>query len=362
MALLYDEGQQAIASESRRVLEARMGTDAQLRLLEEQGAFHPIFWDTAKEQGWTGLALPEAYGGLGLGLVDLGLLAHQTGRAIAGAPFLTSCFGAARAILDHGNDALKEKWLPLLASGESIGAIAFAEGQNVLGTSVSYSNGKLNGTKPAVIGGLQADVAVVLASDSGETVLAVAALEGVETRLVSSFDNSRCYANLIFDNTDASEIARGHDALAAAFHVFALQAVVTAHEQTGGAEALMERARDYACTRKAFGQAIGAFQAVKHRIAEMYGLVELARASAIHAAATENSPEFLRAAAAARIQASEAYDTAARDCVQLHGGIGVTWDAGIHLHMRRARSLANEQGSILFWEDVLTSELAGVAA
>ena len=157
-------------------------------------------------------------------------------------------------------------------------------------------------------------------------------------------------------------LASGQAALSAALDVLALQSVVTAHEQTGGAEALMFRARDYANTRRAFGQVIGSFQSVKHRIAEMYGLVEISRANAIHAAACEGRTDFLRAAAAARLAASDAYDIAARDAVQVHGGIGVTWEAGLHLHMRRARTLANEQGNGLFWEDVLVNELTGVDA
>ena len=120
---------------------------------------------------------------------------------------------------------------------------------------------------------------------------------------------------------------------------------MTAHEQTGGAEALMETARDYALTRRAFGQVIGAFQSVKHRIAELYGFIELARANCIHAASREGEVDFITAAAAARLSATEAYDTAARDGIQIHGGIGVTWEIGLHLHMRRARSLAIEQGN-----------------
>jgi acyl-CoA dehydrogenase len=124
----------------------------------------------------------------------------------------------------------------------------------------------------------------------------------------------------------------------------------------------MEIARDYAVTRKAFGQPIGAFQSIKHRIAELYGLIELARANCIHAASREGAADFITAAAAARLSATEAYDTAARDCVQIHGGIGVTWEIGLHLHMRRARTLALEQGSSFFWEDVLVNRLAGEAA
>ena len=363
MSLLYDEGQLAIAAETRKVLEARMQTGELLGLLEQQGEFHGPFWETAKQQGWTALALPEAYGGLELSLVELGLIALQAGRTLSGAPFLTSSYGAARAILDLGSGALKGTWLPALASGEAIGAIAFAEAQEPVPTSpaVTFANGLLNGVKPSVSGGSQAHLAIVLASQAGTPVLVAADLADVERQVFHTFDNSRCTANLVFGDTPATLLTSDDAALQAALTILALQSVVTAHEQTGGAEALMEQARDYANTRRAFGQPIGAFQSVKHRIAELYGLVELARANALQAAASEGQPHFLKAAAAARIQATEAYDTAARDCVQVHGGIGVTWEGGLHLHMRRSRTLAVEQGNMLFWEDVLVDQLTGEA-
>lgn len=364
MSLLYDEGQLAIASESRRVLEARTQFADLLLLLEQQGLYHAAFWETAKEQGWTALALPETYGGLNLSLVELGLIAFQAGRSLSGAPFLTSSYGAARAILDHGPDDLKNEWLPKFASGEAIGAIAFGEGQDVVPAAsvVAFDGRVLNGTKPAVSAGLKADVAIVLASQAGNPVLVSASLARVTRQGFNSFDNTRCTADLVFSDTPATVLAAGQQALDAALHILSLQSVVTAHEQTGGAEALMERARDYANTRRAFGSPIGAFQSVKHRIAELYGLVELARAAALHAASRQGQPDFLKAAAAARIQATEAYDTAARDCVQIHGGIGVTWEGGLHLHMRRARTLAVEQGNMLFWEDVLVDQLTGESA
>lgn len=362
MSLLYDEGQQAIATESRRILEARQSDDALLPLLETQGEFHTGFWDIAREQGWTALAIPEEHSGLGLGLVELGLIAHQAGRSLSGAPFLTSSYGAARAILDHGSDALKAAWLPRLAAGDAIGTVAFGAEQDILSVAATYAAGKISGLKSGVTGGLHADVAAVLAQEAGEPVLAIVALEGVERQGFDSFDNSRCAADLVFAGAPATEIARGPKALAAALEILALQSVVTAHEQTGGAEVLMERARDYANTRRAFGQTIGSFQSVKHRIAEMYALVELARAGAIHAATREGQSDFIAAAASARIQATEAYDSCARDAMQVHGGIGVTWEAAHHLHMRRTRSLAIEQGNLMFWEDILVERLAGGAA
>lgn len=364
MTILYDEGQEAIATESRRILEARIKTEDLLPLLELGGQYHQGFWDLAKEQGWTALALPEAYGGLDLGLVELGLIAHQAGRSISGAPFLTSTFGAAKAIELYGNDDLKSRHLPALASGETIGTIAFAAGADPLPTNspLRYVEGKVSGMIDGVVGGQHAHLAIVLAhSDAGPSLLAVN-LDTATRSPINSFDNTRSFANISLSNAPADLLVSGPAAREAALHILALQAVVTGHEQTGGAEMLMEIARDYANTRKAFGQPIGAFQSIKHRIAELYSYVELSRANCIRAAAAVGTDEFLTAAAAARLSATEAYDTAARDCVQIHGGIGVTWELGLHLHMRRARSLAIEQGSTLFWEDILVDQLAGAAA
>ena len=363
MSILYDDAQQAIATESKRVLDARIDKARLLALLETTGEYDQPFWTTAIEQGWTGMALPETYGGLGLGLVELGLVAQATGTATAGAPFLTTNYGASRLLLASGKTEFAQHWLPKLGTGEAIASVAFAEDYSPLPPSPAtfYADGKLLGIKPAVPGGTRADFAVVWADHGGAPALVLAELARATRTPTDSFDNSRLYADLRFDSTPAHMLVEGDGARTAALDALAHMAVVTAHEQTGGAEALMLTARDYANERKAFGQPIGAFQSVKHRIAELYGLVEIARANCIHAAACEGTGEFLRAAAAARLSATEAYDTAARDAVQVHGGAGVTWESGLHLHMRRARSLAIEQGNTLFWEDLLTSELTGAA-
>ena len=364
MSILYDQAQEAIGIESRRVLEARMDRARLLGLLSTSGEYDTQFWSTAVEQGWTALAIPEEHGGLGLGLIELGLIAQAAGAVTAGAPFLTTNFGAGELLAASGKAELKQEWLPKLAGGEAIGSVAFAEGNSPLprNPAVTFSGGVLDGTKHGVAGGLAADFAVVWASSGGQPALVLAEMEGAKREAVQSFDNSRLYADISFAGTSATLLLEGDEARAAALAALARMAVVAAHEQTGGAEAVMLVARDYANTRKAFGQPIGAFQSVKHRIAELYGLVEIARANCIHAASREGQADFLAAAAAARLSATEAYDTAARDAVQIHGGIGVTWESGLHLHMRRARSLAIEQGNALFWEDLLVDELTGVAA
>ena len=132
MSILYDEGQQAIATESRRVLDARVDKARQLALLEQGGAYDEGFWSTAVEQGWTGLAVPEEFGGVGLSLVELGIVAQAIGATLAGAPFLTANDGVAQALLHGADDALRRRWLAAIAAGETIAVTAFAEAQSPL--------------------------------------------------------------------------------------------------------------------------------------------------------------------------------------------------------------------------------------
>ncbi len=188
MSILHDEGQQAIATESRRILEARVNKDDLLPLLQTSGRYHEAFWATAKEQGWTALALPEAHGGLALGLVELGLIAHQAGRTLSGAPFLTSNFGAAKAIELYGSDDQKQRWLPGLASGDVIGAVAIASGPDALPAhpKVTLTNDRLDGVKDGVSGALHADVAIVFANGPGMPVLALVDLAKVEKTAIDS--------------------------------------------------------------------------------------------------------------------------------------------------------------------------------
>jgi alkylation response protein AidB-like acyl-CoA dehydrogenase len=267
-------------------------------------------------------------------------------------------------LIAGGDPDLRELWLPRLADGSVIAALAFAEGQSPLPTTPStlFSAGSVSGAKDGVPGGAEAAIVLVWAQSPEGPCLAVVEAANAVCNPISSFDNGRLHCDLAFAEAPARGLASGEGATALAREILGRMAVITAFEQVGGAESLMRTARDYALTRRAFGQPIAAFQSVKHRIAEMYGLIEIARANAIHAASREGHTDFIAAAASARITATEAYDTVARDTIQIHGGIGVTWEGGLHLHMRRARSLALEQGNMFYWEDLLADLLTGMAA
>jgi acyl-CoA dehydrogenase len=177
--------------------------------------------------------------------------------------------------------------------------------------------------------------------------------------LARTFDNSRCTADLSFKGLPVQRLA---DSGAAQMLLDRL-AVIAAFEQVGGADACMAQARDYANERQAFGQPIGKFQAIKHRIAEMYVANELARGNALRGALdlAEGSAELPLHAAAARLSAINAYEFAAREAIQIHGAIGVTWEHDLHLHYRRSRALALELGSALEWEDILVDALRAAA-
>lgn len=346
-----------LAQNARRSLERTVSTPDILAHLGTPGAVHEPFWTMARAQGWSAALVPEAYEGLGLSLGAFGGIAFEIGRRVAGAPFLTTSYAVIRALIGHGRESDRQRWLPALASGALIGSAALGAGHGLAHGSLRFSGGRLDGIAPGVAGGAQADIAVVLADGEDGPVLAIAELGPVRRRRFDSIDTLRGTADLIFPEVAAGVLARGREATEAALDVLAAQAVLCAFEQAGGAADLVERARDHACARKAFGQPIGAFQGIKHKIATMYGLSELARAASEHAALREGAPDFRQAAAAARLQAIEAYDTCARECVQVHGGTGVTWESGLHLHLRRARTLAIELGPAIVWEDILINTL-----
>jgi len=361
MSIVDDDTRGEIAAQVRRVLSSQDDKSRLLALLDVTGKFDDKFRELSVAQGWPGLGIAEEYGGIGLGLAEQGIVTQEIGRATAGAPFLSAGYVMAQALIAGHNRELRDVWLPRIVSGTALAALAWVPGGE-RSPPARLSKGTLSGTLFGVPGALGADLALVWAQEGDAPVLAVAEVSDASLIAIDSFDNARLYADVVFDAAPAHIIARGDGARPLMRDLLARWALLTAHEQIGGAEALMETGRDYALERRAFGQPIGAFQSVKHRLAELYGLVEIARANCRHAATRVGHADFIEAAAAARISATDAYDTAARDVVQIHGGIGVAWDTGLHLHTRRARSLAIECGTMPFWEDLLVDRLVGAIA
>jgi acyl-CoA dehydrogenase len=362
MALSCTPEQEQIRAEARRFLEQAFEPETHRTLLRERGKFDAAFWRSSVDMGWTGAGVPEQYGGLGLGPLEVCIIAEECGRVVAAAPFPAPTYAAIIALMDYGSETQRAEYLPGIASGAATIALAFFEDEDGLPHEPRcvLRGDRLSGRKIAVAGGAAATHAIVLAANG----LAWADLNapGVSREAGDTIDNSRCVADITFTDTPAQKLDPANPRHAA-LRLLAIQAMVAAFEQIGGAEAAMNRARTYANTREAFGQLIGKFQAIKHRIAEMYVAIELARGNALRAAASlaEGGADFVAAAAAARLTASHAFGFACAGAIQTHGAIGATWEHDLHLYLRRARALEVEAGARFFWEDVIVDALTGAS-
>lgn len=318
-------------------------------------------WRALSEFGAPAIAVPEARGGLGLGPLELCVGAEEIGRALTATPFCPSVGLFGQFFAHDAACELAEEVLPQLASGARTGAFAFAErvGDDPLSAAHTVvEKGRIRGRKVAVLNGAAADWAVVTARDErGATIPCLVDLSqpGVERCSSVSIDPALGLATLVLDNAPARPIP-GEGLIERVLHH---GAILIAFEQVGGAEAALEMARTYALTRVAFGRPIGSFQAIKHMLADMYVAAALAKANCYFAAwaLAAKAPELPRAAAAARLSAGAAYQHCARNNIQVHGGIGFTWEADCHLHYRRANALAAALGPARIWEDILVDAL-----
>jgi acyl-CoA dehydrogenase len=365
MAFLLDDDHRQIVQEAERLLGDGFSPDRLRGLLERTGAHDEVFWTGCREMGWTAITIAEEHGGLGLGPIELCLTVQVAGRFAAGAPFLSTSFGVSEALRRHGGSLARVAHLPGLATGETIGAVHLSPALDG-GERPVFRDGGLHGAAGPVAAGLQAGLLVTLARDaaSGADVLALVELDGRTRRTaVQTFDNSRGYADLAFDGAPAVVLG-AENAVGAALDLLARVAVVVAFEQLGVAEACLERARTFANERQAFGQPIGKFQAVKHRIAEIYVATELARGAALRAvlALRDDADDLVLRAGAARLLATDASELAAREAIQTHGAIGVTWEHDLHLFYRRGRALALELGASSAWEDLVADRVLALAA
>lgn len=321
-------------------------------------------WNAAHEMGLTTAAIPESAGGLGLGRLELCVIAEEIGRSLAPIPYSSSVLYATEALKLAGN---ADAWLSKLAESTSIATVAFGEGAGSWDAvpKARVSGGKLTGTKTPVADAFAATHAIVSAT-SGEDGAGfgwyVVPLDapGVTRTPITAIDRIRKHATVEFHDVPAQRIGAAGAGADLARRLMDVAAILTAFEQLGGASACLQMGLDYAKQRKAFGTVIGAYQAVKHRLADMYTRIEIARGHCYYGAwaLSTEAPELPRAAAGARLAATEAYDFAAEEGVEVHGGIGFTWEHDMSLHYRRARLLALGLGSRRRWTDRLVDQLA----
>ena len=367
----FSPEQQQLKDQARRFLADQCSRTAVRAVLDGPQAFDARLWAGLAGQGYLGAAIPEAYGGLGAGTLELCVVAEELGRALAPVPFSSSIGVAAELLLQAGTEAQKQRWLPALASGEVIGTLALSErpGQATPASITSrVAKGLLTGTKLPVADGDIAHLVVVAAraeGDAPETIslflveIGGRAAAGVQRQTLPSIDPTRSQARITFDAVAAEPLGQPGSGWQALGAVMDRAAVLMAFEQIGGADKALEAACAYAQERFAFGRPIGSLQAIKHMLADMYVSATLARSNAYWAAWALNTgaPELPQAAAAARVSATQAYQHCARNNIQVHGGMGFTWEFDCHLHYRRANGLALALGSQRHWEDLLIERL-----
>jgi len=360
---LSDE-QQLLGTEARRVLAGHASPERLRALLDSGEHWDAALWREIAALGWLGAAIPEEFGGAGLTLIELCVLAQELGRYVAPVPFTSSIGLAAQAIALAGTPEQKSRYLPKLARGELIGTFAFAEGPGSLPDEAGARlvGDRLTGTKWPVPDAQIAHLAIVTALDSQGLVLVLVELdqESITRTSLASLDPGRPHAVVEFRDAHAQSLGAPGSGAADLARLLDHAATLTAFEQVGGTEAALEMGRDYVMQRRTFGRLVGSYQSVKHRLADIWVELELARSNAWFAAwaASNDAREFPCAAAAARLSATEAYGYAAEENLHLHGGIGYTWEANCHFHYRRARLLAVDLGSSAYWSDRLVRELA----
>jgi len=346
----FNEEQEELRKTVRQFLDAKSSEDAVREQMETEAGYDAAVWQQMGEQlGLQGLVIPEEFGGSGYGYIELVVILEEMGRALLCAPFFSSVVLAANTLIHSGDDAAKAAYLPGIASGETIATLAFTEENGRWDeagiTATATADGdtyKLNGTKMYVLDGHTASLLIVAArTDAGVSLFAVDGdATGVTRTALATMDQTRKQAKV--ELVDASGTLLGADGggWAVLEQVLDLAAVALAAEQVGGAQACLDMAVQYAKDRVQFGRPIGSFQAIKHKCADMLLEVESAKSAAYYAgwAASELNDELPSVASLAKAYCSEAYFHAAAENIQIHGGIGFTWEHPAHLYFKRAKS------------------------
>ena len=355
MEFAFTDEQDQFRSVVRRFLADKSPPSAVRRLMETADGFDPAVWrQLADDLALTGIHIPEAYGGAGFGPVELGIAMEEQGRALLCAPFFSSSVLAASAISNSATEDQKATLLPPIASGRVRATLAVTEpngrwdaaGVGAVATK-SGSGWTIDGSKTYVIDGCTADTLVVVArapdsqGAAGLSFFIVDPAAGGVTRTpLATMDATRKQAKVDFRRAQAQLLGEAGAGGAALSRTFDHAAIALANEMVGGAQALLDSAVAYAAMRVQFGRAIGSFQAIKHKCADMLLDVELAKSAAYYAAQAEadGDPQTPSLASLAKAAAADAYMRTAANTIQVHGGIGFTWDHDTHLWFKRAKS------------------------
>jgi alkylation response protein AidB-like acyl-CoA dehydrogenase len=354
MNFAFTEEQEELRAQARAFLAEHSSGDAVRRAMESELGWEPDVWERiAGELGWAGVIVPEELGGVGLGQVELVGLMEEMGAALLCAPFFSTVCLATNTLLVAGSESQRKAWLPRIASGELLATLAFTgPGPDAIEATWRREGGDylLDGRARHVIDGHAAELILVAArapGSGGASGVGLFALEGstagLERRPQVAMDQTRRQAELGLRGVRVSAAARlagEGEAWPALARALDLARVAMCAEQVGGAQRCLDLSVAYAKQRQQFGRPIGSFQAIKHKCANMLLLVESARSAAYYAgwAAAAGEPELSELAALAKAYGSEAYFRCAAEAIQIHGGVGFTWEYDPHLYFKRARA------------------------
>ncbi len=348
MNFAFTEEQDQLRQFVRSFMEDKASEAAVREQMDTETGYDQAVWSQMADQmGLQGMIIPEEFGGQGFTFVELGVVLEEMGRSLICAPFLSGQL-AALAIMNSNDDGAKKDLLPGIASGETIATLAFTEENgkwDESGVTATASNGDgwtINGTKSFVLDGHSAGLLVVAArTDAGVSLFAVeSGADGVSTESLSTMDQTRKQAKVTLANAPARLIGTDGEGWSTMTTVLDLAAIALAAEQVGGAQFVLDMAVQYAKDRVQFGRPIGSFQAIKHKCADMLLEVESAKSAAYYGlwCASEMNDELPSVASLAKAYCSDAYFHAAAENIQIHGGIGFTWEHPAHLYFKRAKS------------------------
>ena len=383
---LTDEQRMIQASAERFLNQVASSAAVRTAMTSDQGYDTATWARMARELYWPALAIPEAYGGLGLGFVEVSLLQEQLGRCLLPTPFFATCCLATPALLLSRNEALKERWLPLIAAGEIRASLAYTSAPRWDDSAVqvyaqSHAGGyRLNGEYHYVIDGSDCQLLIIAArtpGSVGEAGIRLFALPadtpGIVCQWQPTLDQTRRLATItlndvvVHDDQLLSEPGQGWPMLR---DVLQIACVGLAAEQTGGAQQSLNITLAYISGREQFGRTIASFQAIKHRCADLMLAIECARSASYYAACIaaeclniDGDPgireQLGEAAATAKIFASEGFFQCAAESIQLHGGVGFTWEYDPHLYFKRARASEQMLGTPAFHREQLARQIFG---
>lgn len=356
----FSEDQKNIQEQARSMLAKECSSASVRHVIDGGHYFDAELWQQVVALGWPAIAIAEEHGGLGLSYLELCVIATELGRSLAPIPFIASVYLGTELIKAAASPTQQQEWLPALASGDIISTIAIREGKtNQVDCHVSHN--QLSGRKSAVLHGMIANTAIVSAkNENGELGLYFAELsDSVSRAPQDSFDPSLPRTELIFDKTPVIQLAGETPATAALHTLFDRAAVLLAFEQVGGCEAAIDMAKTYTTDRYAFGRQVASFQAIKHKLADMFVAKELAKSNAYYGAwaLAADAPELALAAATARVSAIDAYYLCSKENIQAHGGMGFTWEFDCHLYYRRAQNLSTLLGGNPYWKGLLVDRI-----